>query len=240
MPTLAEYTLPHRIKLAKRLQREGISELSSMPYEKYLRSALWRAIREWVIDANAGKCSVCDRKAEEVHHHDYEHLTMWGEASQGLTALCARCHSLVEFDGGVTKRESMAEKRQAYDRLCETFANMRARGFELQITNAKRVTRVEYVGDHAFLEFQTCDSLAFEFIVWLPYKDICFPLPFGRAKLTQKTGARLSARDGGAHLATVWADSASITLKTTSNCAYPFEERFRAHAAIHPYVRVVA
>lgn len=239
MPTLDEHTLSHRNKLLRRLAKQGISSISQMPYEQYLRSTLWQLIRKWVIDAQTDQCFVCHHKAVEVHHHDYDEDTMLGERSDGLVGLCSRCHGLIEFTEDQGKRNDLGEKRAVFEQLKESYQRFQAEGFSLRFARIGLEMIAEYTGPIEYLRFVSCSSIAYEFVVRLPYSELAFPLPLGREKLTQKTGIRLSLRDSAKHVATVWASEAKIKVRRTKACAFPIEDRFRSFLQGTRFVRLV-
>jgi hypothetical protein len=117
MSTLEEHTSAHREKFIRRIEKQGVTSASEILYENYLRTVLWTAIRDWVVESQSGKCAICDDEATEVHHHDYDEATMLGLRSSELVGLCARCHTLIEFDVTHTKRMSLQDKRAVFDRL---------------------------------------------------------------------------------------------------------------------------
>lgn len=239
MLSLREHTSTDRAKLARRLAGQGIQAISDVPYEQYLRSTLWKSIRTWVVETQAGKCGICDRRAEEVHHHDYNDDTLWGEESVGLVGLCTRCHGLVEFGEGRVKRDALSEKRAVYERLCELHQRLEGEGFSLSVSKSKSVTAVAFTGEPEFQQFMECSSLAYAFVVSFEYNELSFPLPLGREKLAQKTGIRLSTRDTAQHIGTVWADARSITIKRTRACIFPLEERLLGFLRQSKLVRIV-
>jgi hypothetical protein len=238
MPSLNEHTLVHREKLLRRLGQQGLQSIVQMPYERYLRSTLWQSIRDWVIEMQAGQCSVCHHKAAEVHHHDYDEETMLGERSDGLVGLCGRCHGLIEFDEQKNKRQDLNEKRATFERLRECYQRFQAEGFCLRLNAVGLKMTVEYVGPSEYLRFMNCSSVAYEFIVSVPYSELSFPLPLGREKLTQKTGIRLSLRETAKHVATVWADVDEITMHRKKACPFPLAVRLREFLASKQFVRL--
>lgn len=240
MLSLKEHTSTHRAKLARRLEKQGVRFISELPYDQYLRSTLWKSIRDWVVVAQAGKCSICNREAAEVHHHDYTEATMWGERSDGLVGLCPRCHDLIEFDGNRVKREALVEKRVVYEQLLETFENFKREGFPLAVKREGLTVTVEYIGKPASQQFMECISLAYGFVVSFVRGEITFPLPFGREKFAQKTGVKLSLRSTKKHVATVWAEASCITIKHTKTCTFPLEEHLRNYLHAKPHVSIVA
>ena len=240
MPSLEEHTSAHRDKFIRRIGKQGIKSVFDLPYENYLRTALWLAIRDWVVESQSGKCAVCNHKAAEVHHHDYDESTMLGVRSDGLVGLCARCHGLVEFDEDRKKRVSLPEKRVAFEILVSDFACLVQEGFQVTIERAKLTIGLKYVGQEEFLKFMHCSSIAYDFIIeQLLRSEMALPMPLGREKLQQKSGIVVALRESAVKLAAIKATSTSIQIKLTKACTYPFEEGLRGFLARQPLVRVV-
>lgn len=69
-----------------------------MDYRAYLRSAEWRAKREWALERAGHRCQVCNRTGSlEVHHRTYERLG--AELPGDLIVLDDRCHGLFHREG---------------------------------------------------------------------------------------------------------------------------------------------
>ena len=240
MPSLKEHTSAHRDKFIRRIEKRGIKSVFDLPYESYLRTTLWIAIRDWVVESQSGQCAVCNRKAAEVHHHDYDESTMLGERSNGLVGLCARCHGLVEFDEDRKKRVSLLEKRDAFETLVSEFACLVREGFQVTVERAKLTINLEYVGQREFLKFMQCSSMAYDFIIdQFLQSEMALPMPLGREKLRQKSGVVVTLRESAVKLAAIRATSTSIQIKLTKACIYPFEESLRSFLERQPLVRVV-
>lgn len=64
----------------------------SMPYEAYLRTPYWQAVRRNNITRAGGRCRDCGRSDQvlQVHHLSYEYLGR--EDDRFLVVLCASCH----------------------------------------------------------------------------------------------------------------------------------------------------
>ena len=240
MLPLEEHTSAHREKFLRRIKKQGAESVFDIPYENYLRTVLWTAIRDWVVESQSGKCAICDRSAEEVHHHDYDEATLLGQRSSGLVGLCARCHELIEFDEARTKRVSLGEKRAVFEKLAFEFTCLRQEGFRVTIERSKLTINLEYVGKDDFLKFIECSSLAYGFITNRSLRpEMKFPLPLGREKLQQKSGVVLSLRESGRKMAAIKATPKYIQIKMTKTCVYPFEESLRAFLGLEPLVKVI-
>ncbi|MBI5436423.1 MAG: hypothetical protein HY937_04880 [Nitrosomonadales bacterium] len=220
--------------LEHRLEREGFESITQLPYEKYLRSTLWLAIREWVIERDRGICTICEGTAAEVHHHDYDESTMWGDQPDSLTALCARCHQLVEFDELDRKRNDLIEKKQTYDYLQNLYSQLKSEKFRCDIRRTSRrknsTSRIQFVGNNEFLKFidlpNTAYSFCTTFIFEKGYKErVKLPMPFKHTKLEQKSGLKLKNRETDKILATMWASQDAIVLQVAIDTTIPFEEK---------------
>lgn len=62
-------------------------------HDEYLKSALWRAKRQLVLERSGGRCEGCrSARATQVHHLTYEHWQR--ELLWELVAVCDRCHEV--------------------------------------------------------------------------------------------------------------------------------------------------
>ena len=239
MSKLEEHTSAHREKFIRRIEKQGTESVFDIPYENYLRTVLWTAIRDWVVESQSGKCAICDHKATEVHHHDYDEDTMLGLRSSGLVGLCAQCHKLIEFDETLTKRSSLQEKKAVFDNLVSIFIRLRQEEFRVTLKSVKLVINLEFVGNKDFLKFIECSSLAYHFIINRSLRgEMKFPLPLGWEKLEQKSGVVLSLRKSGKKMAAIKATPTSIQIKLTKACVFPFEETLRAFLELEPLIKV--
>ena len=244
MSPLEVHTSAHREKFIRRIEKQGAESVFDIPYENYLRTVLWTAIRDWVVESQSGKCAICDHSATEVHHHDYDEATMLGQRSSGLVGLCARCHELIEFDEAHTKRVSLDDKRAVFEKLVSEFTRLKQEGFRVTVERLKLTINLEYVGNEDFLKFIECSCLADNFIShcflsdWAIIREIKVPLPLIE-KLQQKSGVVLSLRESGKKMAAIKATPTNIQIKLTKTCAYPFEENLRAFLELEPLVKVV-
>ncbi len=73
-------------------------------YAAYLASNLWDEIRYQVMRGSIGRCCMCGREAQQVHHNRYDRATLEGKSRKELHAICDACHRRIEFDGD-RKRE---------------------------------------------------------------------------------------------------------------------------------------
>jgi 5-methylcytosine-specific restriction endonuclease McrA len=68
-------------------------------YNEYLKSPIWKEIRQRVLTAANFECAGCFDHATEVHHRDYRPRVLAGEDITPLVALCTECHRTVDGDG---------------------------------------------------------------------------------------------------------------------------------------------
>lgn len=88
-------------------------------YASYLRSDIWKEIREAVMRKAKWMCRACGRKAVHVHHRSYDKDTMSGRGMKNLIALCQDCHQAIEFSPSGTKR-TLHEANEAFAKMCRT------------------------------------------------------------------------------------------------------------------------
>jgi 5-methylcytosine-specific restriction endonuclease McrA len=68
------------------------SEARSIPYEQYLQTEHWQAMRRLALEAADHHCLLCDADSNlDVHHRTYERLGM--EQLRDLVVLCETCHA---------------------------------------------------------------------------------------------------------------------------------------------------
>ena len=230
---LSEFVRPEYLRLLKKLGKDGIASIADLPYEFYMRTALWKKIRLWVLERDDGRCVVCGKKgssfsATEVHHRDYRESTLIGEAPEMLVSLCASCHTRVEYFDAGSRRKDLQEKDARLVELSEIHKEIVKMGMPIEyaIREAHGVTNIDvvYVGPSSFLQFYSLASDAYLFcvhIMRLHREKLTLPMPFGREKLLQDTGAKIITRDTRKPVATVWADHRSIRVKESKSCWFP-------------------
>lgn len=90
----------------------------NLDYNAYLRSPVWRAIRQRKLETADYKCECgCGRRATLVHHRDYRPRVLAGEDLSPLVALCWQCHHVVEFDNRRRKRDVWQDKERVLAEL---------------------------------------------------------------------------------------------------------------------------
>lgn len=85
-------------------------------YANYLASKQWWVIRNRVIVRDKGRCQICPRPADQVHHLDYSPATLTGDNDSALVSLCGHCHGKIEFDCK-GKKCSLSAAQRRYQEL---------------------------------------------------------------------------------------------------------------------------
>lgn len=227
---------PSLQKLQRRLAKKGILDLSHMDYEKYLRTVFWKEIKEWVRERDNNRCVIChaakSRFCElEVHHRSYDLEVLEGRNSDMLISLCPRCHKLIEFYVDGRKRNCLHEKDEKYLELSKIYADLARNGLPLKIDVSSRKGsdsfEIFYIGDRDFLMFYSLESLMFGFVLDFHHKhrsDVKVPLPFGRDKFYQKSGAKISSKVTGKEIISVKIIDGAPAIKASKHCDYPLHD----------------
>ena len=85
------------------LRNETLLLLGFKDYPAYLRSQLWKGIRERKLAADPN-CFACFRPANQVHHSSYDHAVLIGESDKYLVSVCPGCHMKAEVTRSGYKR----------------------------------------------------------------------------------------------------------------------------------------
>jgi 5-methylcytosine-specific restriction endonuclease McrA len=99
-----------RLKRAAKRIREK-SERRSEPYETYLQSDEWAALRLRIMTRDKFTCVACGNKSSCVHHRSYDRDTMDGKRLHKLVSLCNECHQHVHFIGEERQSMEIADAR---------------------------------------------------------------------------------------------------------------------------------
>ena len=93
--TLAEL----RVALASPQKRQRPKDVLEMDYQtQYLRTKLWREIKQRVLTRDNHVCQSCGGKGNYVHHLAYSRDVLEGSADHLLATVCSGCHDLIHFD----------------------------------------------------------------------------------------------------------------------------------------------
>lgn len=230
---LYETVEPSLLKLKRRLKKDGIHEIDSMDYVKYLRSVFWKEIKEWVLERDNFKCVVCAAEKRkfyelEVHHRSYDQDVLEGKNDEMLASLCPRCHKLIEFNPDKSKRKCLQEKDAKFLEIKRLHAEIENNGLPLRISeHASRggvSYKIVYAGTNDYSLFYSIDILLFMFVIDFCHKykgKLKIPLPFGRSKLHQKVGARILDKATGKQIVNIKMVDGKAVIKATKFCTYP-------------------
>jgi hypothetical protein len=102
--------------------RDMFAKMCEMPMalwysEIYLRSPLWRHIRNTVLQRDEYLCRICAKPTVLVHHASYDVLVLRGDCNDMLFSLCKECHSGVHFNGGYAKLSLKESNKLLYSRI---------------------------------------------------------------------------------------------------------------------------
>jgi len=236
---LEAHVEPHLTKLRLRIEKEGIASLAAMHYGDYLRSTLWKAIKQWILERDNFSCVICGVEKRgrllevHVHHRNYELSTLEGRDEKQLVTLCGRCHEKVEFYSNGDKRVSILEKEREFQRLAALHRRIVENGLPLQIrergARGSASFSVQYVGPQDYLEFYTLDSLMVTLICSLgaaSKEKLRMPIPRRGNKGRPSVRPHLvdSATNRAAVKTLCSGDTAEV--KVSKSCAYPVRRHF--------------
>ena len=222
-------------KLKRRLEKERITDISTMDYSAYLRSTLWKKIRDWVLERDNFSCVVCSHKRVnpslqefDVHHRDYALATLEGCNDGQLVTVCRKCHTKIEFFPNCEKRTSLSDKEMEFQRLILLHQAIVTNGMPVQITEvtkkANTTYHVTYVGPVDYCEFYTLNDLMFRFTLgfYVAHREaLKIPMPFGCEKLRQPSGANIRDSSSNKSVVNVACKDSGAIVKVSSHCEFP-------------------
>lgn len=96
---------------------ETLCLLGFKNYGAYLRSALWKIVRERALEIHGRKCRRCDEPATQAHHGVYTREVLIGEDVRGLVPFCGSCHKAASLTprGGKDRRLDRVRVRHLHD-----------------------------------------------------------------------------------------------------------------------------
>ncbi len=234
---LQSYVKPELERLVKRLNKNGIDDISNLDYQKYLNTALWKKIKKWIFERDENTCAICLHKKLEhqgsmdVHHRSYVSEVLDGRNEDLLVTLCRRCHRMIEFYSNNEKRTSLNEKDEEYFRLKNLHEEIVHNGLELSlnITSSRGIMNIEvkYTGNKEYKVFYSFDSLLFSFVygMYSQYRDeLRLPLPFGTYRFLQKTGGRIIDRKSNKEVIRVKLLNGVGNIRVSKSCLYSVHE----------------
>jgi hypothetical protein len=115
-----------------------------MKYSDYLKTELWRKIREQVLKRDGRKCRSCGARASQVHHGSYDPETLAGARLDKLYAICGRCHAAVSLDIFGFKRP-MSEQHEWSKALTLVPKPKRKHPLKLALKKRRRLRSIEAI-----------------------------------------------------------------------------------------------
>jgi hypothetical protein len=90
---------------ASMVEAGRVAWLRSIPYDFYLKTDHWLALRARLVKAAGHRCRLCNagNVTLNVHHRTYERRGC--EIDDDLTVLCATCHERFHQESGVVRPE---------------------------------------------------------------------------------------------------------------------------------------
>lgn len=92
--TATEILEKHGAILRKSILTSPNEEGVKRNYRKYLKSERWKELKDKALERDHFLCIKCNRKAQVVHHKDYERLGSPDEIHT-LVSLCHKCHKKI-------------------------------------------------------------------------------------------------------------------------------------------------
>ncbi len=89
-----------RSALCKKCYSDRSKNLTIMgysSYSQYLRSQLWKNIRQNILNRDNNLCFVCGKFGNQIHHMSYDLSALNGLDATKLKCLCGNCHRAIEF-----------------------------------------------------------------------------------------------------------------------------------------------
>lgn len=81
----------------------SFQKLGFKTYSDYLKSELFKKIKEEVFKIHSNICICCKNEATQVHHMKYTDQNILGKNYKYLVPICGKCHYKIEFDSNGTK-----------------------------------------------------------------------------------------------------------------------------------------
>ena len=93
-----------------KISRERMQQLRNLPYEEYLKTSEWRAIRSFVHDLADGRCAVCGCDCEWLYVHHNNYPARGAETPNDLIPLCGKCHEMFHVGARVLLSDEADKK----------------------------------------------------------------------------------------------------------------------------------
>lgn len=96
-------------------RNQFLRELGFRCYAEYLRSSLWRTIRDEVYRLKGRDCFLCGAPATAVHHNRYHMDDLCGKQMRHVNPICGKCHREIEFNSG--EKLTLRQAKGTYDQI---------------------------------------------------------------------------------------------------------------------------
>lgn len=102
------------VKFNEYIQRDKyLKEIGFDSYKDYLKSDLWKKIREDVFKNKPNRCHFCHAtEGLQVHHRQYYRDILLGQNIKPLEILCGKCHKNIEFHDNFDKKRLYEANRK--------------------------------------------------------------------------------------------------------------------------------
>ena len=93
-------------------RRVVLSQMGYSSYAQYLKSDLWKGIRDRVLSRDRNACRYCSLSATQAHHRNYRTKTLNGANITYMLAICGACHKFISktSSGKVASMEQMKRR----------------------------------------------------------------------------------------------------------------------------------
>lgn len=110
-----------------------LEKMGFKTYHDYLKSDLWKSIRERVFSECGSDCFVCANRAFQAHHEYYTEANLRGRTLTHIRPICRECHDIIEFDCGIKLMDSERIAKIAAARKAEKMRHSGIHGPALPI-----------------------------------------------------------------------------------------------------------
>lgn len=94
----------------RRARNRRLPHLGFQSYAEYLKSDVWKDIRDRAFAENGSDCVCCGASATQVHHTRYQMQELNGTNLKHLQPICRSCHYKIEFKEDGKKRTGRGTK----------------------------------------------------------------------------------------------------------------------------------
>ena len=92
-----------------------LHRLGYSSYAKYLKSPLWKSIKQRVYAKYGASCQLCGMSiGVTLHHQSYTEANLSGRSLKDLHPICHRCHDEIHIDPDTRKKLPLSEVRKRF------------------------------------------------------------------------------------------------------------------------------